>query len=297
MRNILLLLLIGLLFCESQVLGEIVSWKDSSGKWIIGGPGPKEDWFEKQQKSTTTVVKGPFSRLSPSPYVIKQQELKKEYPWLDSREEYNKERARILECFSKNANDKDVWVEFIPVLKSFAEYIEANGSEDIYHYAISDFSRSPFAGEEETQLIKADFSGRRDCLVYICRVLGEVVHLSTFALPEWFWKSRFLPEEIDLKGKDISKEKAKLRFRKIYNKNLAEFRIHAFTMIRKSILTGKNGKTYAEREKYWNEFCYYTRVTPEERNAAEKAVPKKVEKKPDLKKLYLESDVKISVDI
>jgi hypothetical protein len=233
MRNILFLLFIGLLFCESQVLGEIVSWKDSSGKWIIGGPGPKEDWFEKQQK------------------------LKKEYPWLDSREEYNKERARILECFSKNANDKDVWVEFIPVLKSFAEYIEANGSIDIYHYAISDFSRSPFAGEEETQLIKADFSGRRDCLVYICRVLGEVVHLSTFALPEWFWKSRFLPEEIDLKGKDISKEEAKLRFRKVYNKNLAEFRIHAFTMIRKSILTGKNGKTYAEREKYWNEFCAF----------------------------------------
>jgi hypothetical protein len=270
MKNIKALVLVGFFLCEFSAFANL----------------PIETISFEEIK---TIKLGP----QPNPH----QELEKEYPWLDSLEEYKKERARILECFSKNANDKDVWVEFIPVLKSFAEYIEANGSEDIYHYAISDFSRSPFAGEEETQLIKADFSGRRDCLVYICRVLGEVVHLSTFALPEWFWKSRFLPEEIDLKGKDISKEEAKLRFRKIYNKNLAEFRIHAFTMIRKSILTGKNGKTYAEREKYWNNFCYYTRVTPEERNAAEKAVPKKVEKKPDLKKLYLESDVKISVDI
>jgi hypothetical protein len=273
MRNILFLLFIGLLFCESQVLGEIVSWKDSSGKWIIGGPGPKEDWFEKQQK------------------------LKKEYPWLDSREEYNKERARILECFSKNANDKDVWIEFIPVLKSFAEYIEAKGSTHIFYCVVADFSSCPFAGEAETNLIKADFSVRRDCLGYICRGLDDDVFPYTIFLYNWFLKAKYLPEDIEVKEKDAVEAEKKLKFRKVYNKNLAEFRTLAFTMIRKSILTGKNGKTYAEREKYWNEFCYYTRVTPEERNAAEKAVPKKVEKKPDLKKLYLESDVKISVDI
>lgn len=251
---------------------------------------------------------------------IKSQELEKEYPWLVSRDELNKELLRIAKCFSENSNDKDVWVEFKPLLKSFMlshELSEGFG----YHIrtcAVSEFCFYSFANEEETELIKADFSGRKDCLEYICKFMyvfcpGEIEYLGA-----WLATARFLPEDAKTKESEFlkaekkdmemiyritewnlkfidesysqfkylrpewKKTEEKFKFRSIYNKNLAAFRTFAFTKIRKAILTGHGDGTNAKREKIWNEFCSKAKVTEAEKTAAEKVLPMKKKKKRSL---------------
>ena len=62
---------------------------------------------------------GIVSGLHASPKSIQLRQFEAQYPWLVSRDELNKELLRIAKCFSENSNDKDVWVEFKPLLKSF----------------------------------------------------------------------------------------------------------------------------------------------------------------------------------
>ena len=264
---------------------------------------------------------------------IKSQELEKEYPWLVSRDELNKELLRIAKCFSENSNDKDVWVEFKPLLKSFMlshELSEGFG----YHIrtsAVSEFCFYSFANEEETELIKADFSGRKDCLEYICKFMyvfcpGEIEYLGA-----WLATARFLPEDAKTKESEFlkaekkdmemiyritewnlkfidesysqfkylrpewKKTEEKFKFRSIYNKNLAAFRTFAFTKIRKAILTGYGDGTNAKREKIWNEFCSKAKVTEAEKTAAETVLPMK--KEDEKKSPCQNKDIEVSIEI
>ena len=272
-------------------------------------------------------------RLNPESKYVKQKQLRMQYPWLDSRDELNKELLRIAKCFSENSNDKDVWVEFKPLLKSFMLSHEL--SEDFgYHIrtcAVSEFCFYSFANEDETELIKADFSGRKDCLEYICKFMyvfcpGEIEYLGA-----WLATARFLPEDAKTKESEFlkaekkdmemiyritewnlkfidesysqfkylrpewKKTEEKFKFRSIYNKNLAAFRTFAFTKIRKAILTGHGDGTNAKREKIWNEFCSKAKVTEAEKVAAEKVLPMKKEeekKTPDKNK-----DIEVPIEI
>ena len=264
---------------------------------------------------------------------IKSQELEKEYPWLVSRDELNKELLRIAKCFSENSNDKDVWVEFKPLLKSFMlshELSEGFG----YHIrtsAVSEFCFYSFANEDETELIKADFSGRKDCLEYICKFMyvfcpGEIEYLGA-----WLATARFLPEDAKTKESEFlkaekkdmemiyritewnlkfidesysqfkylrpewKKTEEKFKFRSIYNKNLAAFRTFAFTKIRKAILTGHGDGTNAKREKIWNEFCSKAKVTEAEKTAAETVLPMK--KEDEKKSPCQNKDIEVSIEI
>ena len=74
---------------------------------------------------------------------------------------------------------------------------------------------------------------------------------------------------------------------------MAEFRAFAFVEIRKSILTGYGDGSNEEREKIWEEFCQKAKATEEEKNAAEKAVPRIKEEKKIVDK---NKDVEISVE-
>ena len=242
---------------------------------------------------------------------VKQQQLRKQYPWLVSRDELNKELLRIAECFSDCPKDKDAWCEFKPLLKSF---MDAHGLAGAFDFemelsAVSVFCLYSFASEDEVELIKADFSGRRDCLSYICKFMYVFCPSEIENLGAWLASAKFLKEDVETKKREFlkaeeldrdaiyritrwnkkyidehysrfknlrpewKKTEEKFKFRKIYNKNLAEFRAFAFAEIRKSILTGYGDGSNVNREKIWEEFCQKAKATEEEKNAAEKAVP------------------------
>ena len=267
----------------------------------------------------------------PSRQGIKRRELEDKYPWLVSRDELNKEFLRIAECFSDCPKDKDVWCEFKPLLKSF---MDAHGLAGTSHFemelsAVSVFCHYSFAGEDEVELIKADFSGRRDCLSYICKFMYVFCPSEIENLGAWLASAKFLKEDVETKKREFlkaeeldrdaiyritkwnkkyidehysrfknlrpewKKTEEKFKFRKIYNKNLAEFRAFAFAEIRKSILTGYGDGSNVTREKIWEEFCQKAKATVGEKIAAEKAVPRiKEEKKIGDKN----KDVEISVE-
>ena len=63
--------------------------------------------------------------------------------------------------------------------------------------------------------------------------------------------------------------KAKFRFRKEYNRRLAEFRKEALGCLHRAIIEGYKDRTAVERKAIWDEFCRRAKATAEEKSAAE----------------------------
>lgn len=266
----------------------------------------------------------------PSRQGIKRRELENKYPWLVSIDEYRKESLRIVGRILSNSDDEDIWVEFKPLLQSLAEYSEVScfGVHQRYG-AISLFCNSPFADESEIFLTKADFSSRRDCLSYISRFVHAAVTEEIEVFAKWLSGAEYLPDDENSRKKEFLKAESKdkelfyslplwfsseekdlflkykevcpewkrteekFRFRKVYNKNLKEFRVFAFVTLRKVITDGFRSRSKEEREKIWEEFCQKAKATEEEKIAAEKAVPRIKEEKKIVDK---NKDVEISVE-
>ena len=266
----------------------------------------------------------------PSRQGIKRRELEDKYPWLVSIDEYRKESLRIVGRILSNSDDEDIWVEFKPLLQSLAEYSEVScfGVHQRYG-AISLFCNSPFADESEISLTKADFSSRRDCLSYISRFVHAAVTEEIEVFAKWLSGAKYLPDDENSRKKEFLKAESKdkelfyslplwfsseekdlflkykevcpewkrteekFRFRKVYNKNLKEFRVFAFVTLRKVITDGFRSRSKEEREKIWEEFCQKAKATEGEKIAAEKAVPRIKEEKKIVDK---NKDVEISVE-
>ena len=308
MRRMMLLLFVGILSCDLKASGVVMNRKVTP-----------EDLAEIEL------------RLGLDSKYVKQRRLKEQYPWLVSRDELNKELLRIAECFSDCPKDKDAWCEFKPLLKSF---MDAHGLAGAFDFemelrAVSVFCLYSFASEDEVELIKADFSGRRDCLSYICKFMYVFCPSEIENLGAWLASAKFLKEDVETKKREFlkaeeldrdaiyritrwnkkyidehysrfknlrpewKKTEEKFKFRKIYNKNLAEFRSFAFAEIRKLILTGYGDGSNVNRGKIWEEFCQKAKATEEEKIAAEKAVPRIKEEKKIVDK---NKDVEISVE-
>ena len=261
---------------------------------------------------------------------IKRRELEDKYPWLISIDEYRKESLRIVGRILSNSDGEDIWVEFKPLLQSLAEYSEVScfGVHQRYG-AISLFCNSPFADESEISLTKADFSSRRDCLSYISRFVHAAVTEEIEVFVKWLSGAKYLPDDEDSRKKEFLKAESKdkelfytlplwfsseekdlflkykeacpewkrteekFRFRKVYNKNLKEFRVFAFVTLRRVITDGFHSRSNEEREKIWEEFCQKAKATEDEKIAAEKAVPRITEEKKIVDK---NKDVEISVE-
>ena len=63
--------------------------------------------------------------------------------------------------------------------------------------------------------------------------------------------------------------KAKFRFRKEYNRRLAEFRKEALGCLHRAIIEGYKDRTDVEHKAIWDEFCRRAKATAEEKSAAE----------------------------
>ena len=308
MKNIKIVFLILIVFCELNSFATVPT-----------------TWISSEE------IKNIKLGCQPSRQGIKRRELEDKHPWLVSRDELNKELLRIAECFSDCPKDKDAWCEFKPLLKSF---MDAHGLAGAFDFemelsAVSVFCLYSFASEDEVELIKADFSGRRDCLSYICKFMYVFCPSKIENLGAWLASAKFLKEDVETKKREFlkaeeldrdaiyritrwnkkyidehysrfknlrpewKKTEEKFKFRKIYNKNLAEFRAFAFAEIRKSILTGYGDGSNVNREKIWEEFCQKAKATEEEKIAAEKAVPRIKEEKKITDK---NEEVEISVE-
>ena len=307
MRRMMLLLFVGILSCDLKASGVVMNRKVTP-----------EDLAEIEL------------RLGLDSKYVKQRRLEEQYPWLVSIDEYRKESLRIVGRILSNSDDEDIWVEFKPLLLSLAEYSEVScfGVHQRYG-AISLFCNSPFADESEISLTKADFSSRRDCLSYISRFVHAAVTEEIEVFAKWLSGAKYLPDDENSRKKEFLKAESKdkelfyslplwfsseekdlflkykelcpewkrteekFRFRKVYNKNLKEFRVFAFVTLRKVITDGFRSRSKDEREKIWEEFCQKAKATEEEKIAAEKAVPRIKEEKKIVDK---NKDVEISVE-
>lgn len=267
----------------------------------------------------------------PGPESLKRQQLEQKYPWLVSIVDFRKEVLRIEDCFSRVSFEKDAWAEFEPLLKSLMEYSEVSPLSLLLQKcsAIKMFCRYPFVDDNETRLIKADFAGRKDCVRYISKFVDVYLLSDVECLADWIAGARYLPEDDESMKKEFlkaaekdrelfrhlplgisTKEKdpfgelknfgpewkrteEKFKFRKIYNKNLADFRTFVFVTLREGILKGQRSMTSAGREKIWEEFCRRAKASDEEKAAAEKAVPAIVEPK---KEPEPPEDIKVDVE-
>ena len=200
----------------------------------------------------------------------------------------------------------DCWRGFLPVLGRLRDYQDEAPEQDvrdIESFAVTNFTLYAFASEEESAVGKANFRGRLMCLEMLSQFTQ--VRRDTrllYAIADWMSMAEELPcddgkwqaDIINAHLKDnarifgsnhpprvaggISAARrnwgpearacmAKYEFRRLYNKNLREFRVEAVSLFRRVIATGYKDSSVGEREKIWEEFCRRAKVTEREKSA------------------------------
>ena len=226
----------------------------------------------------------------------------------------------INDIFLMDNGDLDLWREFLPLLETMVRYQESVGFAGVKsreRQVMQYFVQYAFANDEESRMIKADFSGRLLCLknfinFYIVRNDVEML----YDIAEWIGRSKYLPEgefeyneaikkaalkdlervyDADsiflfdirkalknVKGPHKEQVKRIFEFRKVYNKRLKEFRETALVMIREAIMDYSPKYYKLDSEEVWGEFCKRGNISKEERVKVESIVKAK-EKGPALK--------------
>ena len=232
------------------------------------------------------------------------------------------EVVKINDLFLLNKGDRDLWREYLPLLETMVRCQESVGFEAAKSKEVSVmkyFVRYAFANEEESSIVKADFSGRLLCLeqflnFYVVRNDVEML----YQIAEWIGRSKFLPDgdleynaeirkacikdlelvfdvnviplfDIDNALKDIQGPRRErvnsiFKFRKVYNKSLREFRETALVMIREAIKDYSPKYYKIDSEIVWGEFCKRGNIPNEERIKVEVLVREKMKARVSWKK-------------
>ena len=232
------------------------------------------------------------------------------------------EVVKINDLFLLNKGDRDLWREYLPLLETMVRCQESVGFEAAKSKEVSVmkyFLRYAFANEEESSIVKADFSGRLLCLeqflnFYVVRNDVEML----YQIAEWIGRSKFLPDgdleynaeirkacikdlelvfdvnviplfDIDNALKNIQGPRRErvnsiFKFRKVYNKSLREFRETALVMIREAIKDYSPKYYKIDSEIVWGEFCKRGNIPNEERIKVEVLVREKMKARVSWKK-------------
>lgn len=232
------------------------------------------------------------------------------------------EVVKINDLFLLNKGDRDLWREYLPLLETMVRCQESVGFEAAKSKEVSVmkyFVRYAFANEEESSIVKADFSGRLLCLeqflnFYVVRNDVEML----YQIAEWIGRSKFLPDgdleynaeirkacikdlelvfdvnviplfDIDNALKNIQGPRRErvnsiFKFRKVYNKSLREFRETALVMIREAIKDYSPKYYKIDSEIVWGEFCKRGNIPNEERIKVEVLVREKMKARVSWKK-------------
>ena len=232
------------------------------------------------------------------------------------------EVVKINDLFLLNKGDRDLWREYLPLLETMVRCQESVGFEAAKSKEVSVmeyFMRYAFANEEESSIVKADFSGRLLCLeqflnFYVVRNDVEML----YQIAEWIGRSKFLPDgdleynaeirkacikdlelvfdvnviplfDIDNALKNIQGPRRErvnsiFKFRKVYNKRLKEFRETALVMIREAIMDYSPKYYKMDSEEVWGEFCKRGNISKEECVKVESLVREKIKAQVSWKK-------------
>ena len=235
---------------------------------------------------------------------------------------FSGEVVKINDLFLLNKGDRDLWREYLPLLETMVRCQESVGFEAAKSKEISVmkyFVRYAFANEEESSIVKADFSGRLLCLeqflnFYVVRNDVEML----YQIAEWIGRSKFLPDgdleynaeirkacikdlelvfdvnviplfDIDNALKNIQGPRRErvnsiFKFRKVYNKSLREFRETALVLIREAIKDYSPKYYKIDSEIVWGEFCKRGNIPNEERIKVEVLVREKMKARVSWKK-------------
>ena len=235
---------------------------------------------------------------------------------------FSGEVVKINDLFLLNNGDRDLWREYLPLLETMVQCQESVGFEAAKAKEVSVmkyFMRYAFANEEESSIVKADFSGRLLCLeqfinFYVVRNYVEML----YHIAEWIGRSKFLPDgdleynaeirkacikdlelvfdvnviplfDIDNALKNIQGPRRErvnriFEFRRVYNKRLMEFRETALVMVREAIMDYSPRYYKMDSEEVWGEFCKRGKISKEERVKAEALVQEKMKARESEKK-------------
>lgn len=228
----------------------------------------------------------------------------------------------INDIFLKDNGDLDLWCEFLPLLETMVRYQESvglAGAKSRERQVMQYFVQYAFANDEESRMIKADFSGRLLCLekfinFYIVRNDVEML----YRIAQWIGRSKYLPEgdveyneaikkaalkdleriyDADtiflfdirkalknVKGPHKEQVRSVFEFRKVYNKRLKEFREKALVMIREAIMDYSPKYYKMDSEEVWEGFCKRGNISKEERVKVETLVREKMKAQVSWKK-------------
>ena len=228
----------------------------------------------------------------------------------------------INDIFLMDNGDLDLWREFLPLLETMVRHQESvgfAGAKSRERQVMQYFVQYAFANDEESRMIKADFSGRLLCLekfinFYIVRNDVEML----YRIAEWIGRSKYLPEgdveyneaikkaalkdleriyDADtiflfdirkalknVKGPHKEQVRSVFEFRKVYNKRLKEFREKALVMIREAIMDYAPKYYKIDSEIVWGEFCKRGNIPNEERIKVEVLVREKMKARVSWKK-------------
>ena len=228
----------------------------------------------------------------------------------------------INDIFLMDNGDLDLWREFLPLLETMVRHQESvgfAGAKSRERQVMQYFVQYAFANDEESRMIKADFSGRLLCLekfinFYVVRNDVEML----YRIAEWIGRSKYLPEgdaeyneaikkaalkdleriyDADtiflfdirkalknVKGPHKEQVRSVFEFRKVYNKRLKEFREKALVMIREAIMDYAPKYYKIDSEIVWGEFCKRGNISKEERVKVESLVREKTKTQVSWKK-------------
>ena len=240
----------------------------------------------------------------------------------------------IDDAFLASSPDVDNWMLFVPLLelvdqRRLSGDDECDEDKRNLSKILNRFVLYSFACRYDSLKIKADFSGRKRCVELFATIVAKSSDKENlYLLAQWLSGANIITvkkSEVDQDLKLALKQdsiviyggktqprypgsigakprmgpawravKEKLDFRNYYNRKVIEFRQFAFGVFYQAICGGFEKVEDSSREKIWEEFCQKAKATEEEKNAAEKAVPRINEEKKIVDK---NKDVEISVEL
>jgi hypothetical protein len=220
----------------------------------------------------------------------------------------------IDDAFLASSPDVDNWMLFVPLLELVDQRRllgddECDEDKRNLSKILNRFVLYSFACRYDSLKIKADFSGRKRCVELLATIVAKSSdEENLYLLAQWLSGANIITvkkSEVDQDLKLALKQdsiviyggktqprypgsigakprmgpawravKEKLDFRNYYNRKVIEFRQFAFSVFYKAIYSGFEKSEEFNRKQIWEEFCRRAKATEEEKNAAEKAVPR-----------------------
>lgn len=227
----------------------------------------------------------------------------------------------IDEAFLLDSEHQDCWLKFLPLFKTMLKHqYEPSAEKAAYweRYSLNFFMQYAFATEDETNLIKADFTGRLESVKVALRFLAVRDNVNmVYRFGGWLKNARYLPTGDDLfeqelveagkkdlrrlcggrrvfedsdksakriQGLNVQHVKRKFEFRKVYNQRLKEFREAVLVMLLETIMEYSPNYDNVDFEYVWSEVRIEGGIPEEERIRVEALVQEKMKARESEKK-------------